>query len=1388
MKKFRLNKKFWVALFVSGLIGLVFYLYFFVYVAGNEKELVESRFRSLRRIAKNIVEARGNSIQKFRFSLNLLSKKIFEADDPLEEFRTFNVKEEQAGRNVYLSSDSSYQKRRLNFSDSVYISMTLSESDTELKDLQSFLEYFTSFDYSANSSSNPNIFSQSIANNAFLKSQEINLTNSFEEFAIIKIKKRIGHLESSNKKTEKKTTESNLGTACIGYQTFTNELRLAELDSLFTIGAGFHSAKEFDVTIQGSEYKLFAHLLAFDRDEDWLLCGFTEKSNFTSQSRHVELFVGLLLAFLIIAILLSMPIIKLLVMSSVERLQIINVWFTGFSIIIGASVITLLILFSSDNLGGHREQDKNLRTIGNKICTSFESELALTVSQLNWFEKNTNLLFPESTFNKLTEESDTETKDTTTLKWALSVSTDSLKKKIKEMPYSTYTAALWIDEKGDELYSIRNDPDDIRSTYKNKFTSLKNRKYFKDAHDDTSNLWYLKSKNEPKNNRFAMQSLRSWSSGKNEVGVSIPVNHKNYRVQALITRFGSVMETLLPPGYGFCIVDSNLDNNNDDDDDNNAGTVWFHSDTKLNHQENLFEETRNAELLKSAILGRDSVALFFKYKEKTKRGYVMPLKGIPLSLVIFYDMDYYRKPWNFSVGQASIYTTFMFGVIGVHLLLLFVCTYRPTRLRIKRFFLSWLRPKMDGDLLTVEGINLMTPSVKYRRSILFLFIVLLFMTMLFFFTHHRWLSLCFILLPIYILVFHFTLFRREFILFEKEKKNRTKWWCLLAHPFVLCSIVLVIVLNLFGLQYLDSCKVAWVILTQIFWIGVALTTYKVFPETWVIKITSIKLLGSSRLDFPQTYRVSLGLWLVLVSLMAPAYFYKNAFHTENTIWKRYLLLESARNSVSRETKISEIRNAKLSNPKDAKTETLGNYLGSTKEFVLTQNPKIILPKPNSNYDELLFLSDPLFGGVMGDVRQAIFPTPSDTLWYWNSSDSIRLNYKTYGGKKIQLATSIPHHSFFKGDYWPFMLIVCLIALFVIFRVLRFAVKHIFGLEWLDQDSVEALETEWKLAERAIIIGLPYSGKTKLIPDNIPKECRINLRNPPYRITESETIVFEHFEHGINSHSMNEQKLQLLNYAVSHTRNHIIILSCVQPSVIFDFYDSMMAELNPEKDKTEYREYKQAVRYWKNLLSGFTIYYQTLTIPETSQKLTHAQWFINSEINHGNYLPQLKASIDQSGEFNYRQKEELVLQVEERAENYYQSLWNSFSNAEKFLLHDLANDRFVNFRNLKVIRGLLQTGMLTMNDSLRIMNRSFNNFILSVVKEGEELKMEKELRSGGTWHTVQIGLILTLLGLITFIGLSQQGMLSSLSAWATAITGIVTLLTRFGGIFGDKSKE
>ena len=81
-----------------------------------------------------------------------------------------------------------------------------------------------------------------------------------------------------------------------------------------------------------------------------------------------------------------------------------------------------------------------------------------------------------------------------------------------------------------------------------------------------------------------------------------------------------------------------------------------------------------------------------------------------------------------------------------------------------------------------------------------------------------------------------------------------------------------------------------------------------------------------------------------------------------------------------------------------------------------------------------------------------------------------------------------------------------------------------------------------------------------------------------------------------------------------------------------------------------------------------------------------------------------------------------------------------------------------------------------------MNRSFNNFILSIVEEDADIRVEEEMRKKGSWNTLHLVLVITIVSIMYFLGIAQQELFKNFQAIIAFTTALLPLLARFGGIF------
>ena len=1455
MKLPTLSRRFWIAFTTLAVIGALFGYYLLIYVQLREEKLRVDKYRALARYGENMIKTRqdyrrallrlrerSDTIRKERWTnyFNQRNRAVVERNidsflaekerNQTDNLNRSSQKQEkccccQGGESDTkpLKNDQGAKEKPLTRSDSSQIFWrhnrdSVRESinklvQNDLKDvtyegympLSEFdsLEHYNFdriyFSFERNRQDRVSVFS-------ILTKDFVYRPGQFDEFFIIKEFDRSFHEHG----------KTQLISANETFQTFQNRINLQSVDSFLVREKGLLTSHFGEVKFADTQYELFVHSIKFSEEENWLLCGLVEKTNYNYTVRAVDPLVitgaVLTLLFLIVA----MPILKPLIMNTFERLSITNIWLAGFSVAYGSALLFLLIWSGSHNLQSNDEVDNDLKNLSGNIKSRFECELRdiykhldmvrekisdslIHVYDLNYSRTRKLLLY--GNFHK----EGVERRDTT-------VERHLKNNKIENYPYFNYI--LWINPSGIPQVTLTSE--DVPSDYP--MPDLKERKYFSRALNDS--LWNVPGEDgkpdPPK--RFALQSIQSWTNHKPEAGIGIvfdSTGKSQFKVLAMATRLSSIMDPALPMGFGFCIVDD-------------TGEVWFHSNTRKNHQENIFLEVEHHGKLTAAVKGRAAAFFSTEYEGDRKRMYVQPLTDIPLHVVVFHDKDYQRTPVVLTIFFVFAFFVALVIVQAVHLLLLFACEYRSQKIKSKSFFLKVLRPHEKY-------------AEMYRTSIAAQLALLLICFVLYCCNYFAAI-VGFITLPVMLMVFHQ-------ILHKDELKDRTI-------IFILVSAGLILLVNATLFNWLSSDE-AWFATGEQFLFVIVLVvvfalrrrranlqtgsarrlknlsrnqpgTHKWTNESFVrlqrclkwkaiimqirisklkseveesklvskkreikklkFRLSTLRMLAPLKLFvasirnmvqvFPQSYYTFLLLIVILNSLFPVVFFYKIAYWQENLLWGKYEQLEAREARIDREQMLNTNFNF-LHEKTDffAYTRFQGNYL---------PEPRKLQPEDTicwgKKFEELLFQAWPRLADPVGISSAAAFNKALDGKWMWRkSTDEVEITYQEKTGlgfKEVSYTSPVATFNPFGGSYGRWTFLVFILSLFLIYRVIRFCAKYIFGIGLMPEFKQPSLEDlKLRLAHRChlYIAGLPGSKK--------------------YDLEQGSAISFVPlFDQGLNDHTYNQWKLahiQKLTMLKDHT---IVVVSPVQPSAIMEVYRKWIDDDRPaddppaddkpgEKGKSKTTEYKIALRQWRNLFSDFEVYYLSI---KPDEKKCFSSKIADAEMNACIYLQNL-ASTNKLG--TTLPEDDFIINVEEVAEPYYNSLWNSFSPDEKLLLFDLARDGFVNLKNQRSIRILMQKGVIVTDEGgMSIMNKSFANFILSVFRHDEEIKLTQRARAKGSWHNIQLVLVLVLIGIAIFIALAQKELLGNVNALIVSLTSALALFSKFGGLFGSESKS
>ena len=196
---------------------------------------------------------------------------------------------------------------------------------------------------------------------------------------------------------------------------------------------------------------------------------------------------------------------------------------------------------------------------------------------------------------------------------------DVLKQPLYLTEYPYFDHLFWADQDGNQeiKWSTHHLPTPS--------TNLCDYAFFKDAMNQQ--FWGFEDQSGP---QFRVDAIQSPNTGKYVAVVTTTIKDQQQPsliFASVVTPLMSLVDPVLPPEYGFAVVDP-------------SGRVLFHSQSQYNGEQNLLDMTGNAQLA-ALISTRDSGYVDVYYLGATHRMYVRPIKSIlrcPWTLVTFRDL------------------------------------------------------------------------------------------------------------------------------------------------------------------------------------------------------------------------------------------------------------------------------------------------------------------------------------------------------------------------------------------------------------------------------------------------------------------------------------------------------------------------------------------------------------------------------------------------------------------------------------------------------------------------------------------------------------------------------------------------------------------------------
>ncbi|BFU95589.1 MAG: hypothetical protein NTNFB02_23110 [Nitrospira sp.] len=438
-----------------------------------------------------------------------------------------------------------------------------------------------------------------------------------------------------------------------------------------------------DVTIAGQSYKLFLlpMLVPVQIQEGgtpdpgegrWVIAGLVKTSRFLSECRAISYTVRSVVICLIIVVLVSTPIIGVLTLGRRERVRGFNVVMLAYSLLMGTGLLTLFLSDVVAYASAERHLNDETRRLAKEIANNVQEEIHRAYRQLHLLTKRAE---PDLEAARIQEVKDEKEANRLGIrKNILDTKTNWI---IKE-PYPFLRMAFWIEPNGYQGVKW------FAQSAPTPFLSVSERSYFQHVKEDQ--LWTIPLVEEKTESpaRLWVEPIYSWTTAENSTVLAIPVSPVlpgfESWAAALETKFLSLINPVLPKGFGYAVIDG-------------TGKVLFHSDERRNLRESFIEETDHNRRIQAALAGRSEQEGDGLYWGHDHHFVVKPLERLPWTLVVFRDKELLRTADAEGLATAGLmlllYVLIMSALFSVSWV--FCCLRRSPH----KYRATWLWLRLD---------------------------------------------------------------------------------------------------------------------------------------------------------------------------------------------------------------------------------------------------------------------------------------------------------------------------------------------------------------------------------------------------------------------------------------------------------------------------------------------------------------------------------------------------------------------------------------------------------------------------------------------------------------------------------------------------------------------
>jgi hypothetical protein len=145
--------------------------------------------------------------------------------------------------------------------------------------------------------------------------------------------------------------------------------------------------------------------------------------------------------------------------------------------------------------------------------------------------------------------------------------------------------------------------------------------------------------------------------------------------------------------------------------------------------------------------------------------------------------------------------------------------------------------------------------------------------------------------------------------------------------------------------------------------------------------------------------------------------------------------------------------------------------------------------------------------------------------------------------------------------------------------------------------------------------------------------------------------------------------------------------------------------------------------------------------------------------------------------------QLLVEVGERAENYYREIWSTCTREEKLVLGQLAEEGLVNYKTKKTLRRLMARGLVRREPHFVLMNETFRRFVLSSFSRTEVAALEND-STASAWDAARRPFLALLVASLAFLFVTQHELFNTTVGVVAAVAAAVPAIMKMANFFGD----